>query len=221
MIRIHPLWWGGGDASISKMLRQSLDGAQVVRERGEKAVAWVLGGGGGRTSKRTLVEHVRETELVVTAVWILEIRREDEPERNVFIYATIVGSMKSFIVDIVYHTFVVVHAASDISGSYHVTLANKGNVNYKFMHCGKIVSSKRANLIGRCSPGVDQEICSDCASTLVGFQILNKRTVLVSGSNQTRGGLLRHSRLYGTALVIITTCLVCNHCKCQLILFRL
>jgi hypothetical protein len=154
-------------------------------------------------------------------VWILKIRREDEPERNVSIYDVIVGSMKSFTADIVYHTLFVVIAVSNNFGSYHVIIVNKGNGNPNCTYCVKTVLSERANLFGRYSPGVDQEICSDRASILVGFQILNKRTVLVSGSNQTRGGLLRHSRLHGTALVIIMLCLVCNHCKCQLILYRL
>ncbi len=228
------------------------------------------GGGGGKTSNPTLVEHVLEAELVVMTVWISEVRREDEPERNVSIYVALTGSLKPFIVDSqdvfvccsysrtqrvngsdsqdvfvccsyvriqrvngsvtgylneikleVPHTFVVVHSASNISGSYDVSFANKGSVNPKCMHCVKTDLSKRANLSGRCSPRVDQEICSDRASMLDGFQILNKRTVLVSGCNQIRGGLLRHSRLYGIALVIITTCLVCNHFKCQLIHFRL
>jgi hypothetical protein len=248
-IRIHPLWWGGGDASISKMSQQSLDGAQVVRERGKKAAGWVLGRGGGKTSNRTSVEHVLKAEPVVMTVWISELRREDEPERNVSLYVVLAGSTKSFIVDSqdvfvcrsyirsqrvngslieylkeikldILHIFVVVFSASKTAGSYNVCLANKGNVSPKGLRCAQTDLSKRANMFGWCSLRVAQEICSDRASMLDGFKILNTRTVLASGCTQTRRGRWRHFRLYGTTLVI-PTCLVCNHFKCQLIPFRL
>jgi hypothetical protein len=174
---------------------------------------------------------VLKMEPVVMTVWISELRREDEPERNVSLYVVLAGSTNSFIVDSqdvfvcrssirsqrvsgslteyfkgikldILHILVVALSVFKTVGSYNVAIANMGIVSIKRLSCAKTDSSKCANMLGWCSPRVAQEIFSDRAPMLDGFQIINTRTILASVCTQTRRGRWRHSRLYGTTLVI-------------------
>ncbi len=172
----------------SIMHELSVDGAQVVGRVWEKAAGRRTGRGGGGNNSCISVEHVHELEQEVRCLRIAEKRREDEPERNVYVLTVLDRYVKLLTL---LNCVVPVH--------WHLGRQRS---------CGSpmcsIIENKAVKLLCPCSFVLFLGVCDDRVPTLAGFQIIITCTVHDIGCLQSRGESWWYHRLFGAYLVTET-----------------
>jgi hypothetical protein len=165
-----------------------VDGAQVVGRVWEKAAGRRTGRVGGGNNSCISVEHVHELEQEVTSLRIAEKRREDEPERNVYVLTVLDRYVKLLTL-------------------FNCVVPVQWHLGRQFS-CGSpmcsIIENRAVILLCPCSLVMFLEVRDDRVPSMAGFQIIITCTVHVIGCFRSSGESRWYHRLCGAYLVTET-----------------